>query len=545
MKVPRNVIVLIQACLAIGLMAYCTWNEVPWFGSVAVGVLIVLAMAASIPRGQNRWAAIFEVIVSWVCATLGVIALIETKFNWSDSGTLVTASLAGAVAIGMIPAALASEQSGRRRNWKLQVVFWCFFGAWVLLSDGCKNDERKFFFAGLVLSLLILIGCKLWFRPPQFFVLIENTIILLLIGLPIADRFVRPPIHTRLNGTITAPYYECESVTHPGTVYKCWSPLISFEWDRMRRTIINANHAKEGPEYRFKPNSKFRFYECDLRINNLGFRGRDVAAAKGNAFRIVAIGESTTFGITLKPGERSWPDLLEEMIRTRLDLPRPVEVINAGFPASTIEDSLWRIDQEILALKPDMIISYHGINGFHLLDKGIPPLSDPDPPKYMERPLKLIANLEFRWKVNRFNKRRLANIEQHPPLFENVMKSRYAADTRRLVDVCRTNHIDLVIGTFSLAVNSKSEKEVVDFYHGIYPEVPSTIRANVAYTAMLDAMVREESMIHLVDTHPGLDGDYSKFTDLMHLTQAGRQKVADAFFDGIKDVLRTEVKAER
>ena len=198
-----------------------------------------------------------------------------------------------------------------------------------------------------------------------------------------------------------------------------------------------------GPSYRFRPNSKFRFYKCDLRINNVGFRGHDVAVSKGNTYRIVAIGESTTFGFTFEPPDRPWPDLLEEMIRTRLNLARPVEVINAGFPASTIEDSLWRIDQDILELKPDMIISYHGINGFPLLSDAMPKLTDPDPPKYTERALTLFANLEYRWNVYQFNRHRFANLQQHPPAFGNVLDSKYAADTRRLVQVCKTNNIDL------------------------------------------------------------------------------------------------------
>lgn len=310
----------------------------------------------------------------------------------------------------------------------------------------------------------------------------------------------------------------------------------------MQQEIVVKTRDEKAPAYRFRTNSNFRFYKSDVRINNVGFRGRDLAVAKGKTFRIVAIGESTTFGITFQPGDRPWPDLLEEMIRTRLNLPRLVEVINAGFPASTIEDSLWRLEQDILRLKPDMIISYHGINGFSFLNDAIPPLTDPDPPKYQERALTLIANLEYRWNVYQFNKRRLANLQEHPPTFGNVLNSRYAADTRRLVDVCKTNKIDLVIGTFSLAVNGGSEREAIDFYHGVFPDAPWTIMANEGYTKMLAALAQQEPTIHLVDTHPGLDGVYSNFTDIMHLTQSGRQKVADAFFTGVQEVLTTDTK---
>jgi len=535
-------IMVFQVLLALAMMSFYTWNGVSWPGTIALGALIAVAITAANRRTNTAWAVAAESAASWICTIVAVSYLLDRNGYWKHFTAILATIVAWSTAASIFPALLIGNRSARRTNWKLQTVFWCILGALILVYNACWQNNVTLFYVGLVLTCLFVIGCKLWFRSPNFLILAQNTAIVFLVGLPIADLFVRPPIHMRINGKAESPtYYYWESATHAGRVYQCWWPLIFTEWERVQKIIAVRNHDGR-PQYRFKPGAKASLYQSDIRINNLGFRGNDVSPAKGNTFRIVAIGESTTFGITLYPDDRPWPDLLQEMIRTRLSLTRPVEVINAGFPGSTIEDSLSRLEQEVLRLKPDMIISYHGINGFNLLDEALPLVTDPQPPRYADRPLQLIANLEYVWKIQQFNKRRATSLERHPPTFHDVLSSRYATSTRRLVDICKTNHIDLVVGTFSLAVNSGSEQEVVDFYHRTYPELRWTIRANEAYTTMLTAMARDEPTIHLVDTRPGLDGDFTKFTDLMHLTQTGRQKVADAFFAASEPILKAAVQ---
>ena len=60
-----------------------------------------------------------------------------------------------------------------------------------------------------------------------------------------------------------------------------------------------------------------------------GFRGPEIAAEKGDRFRIVALGESQTFGPTLRDGEKPWPERLQDLFSSAA-CSRPIEVINAG-----------------------------------------------------------------------------------------------------------------------------------------------------------------------------------------------------------------------
>ena len=87
------------------------------------------------------------------------------------------------------------------------------------------------------------------------------------------------------------------------------------------------------------------------------------------------------------------------MIQQRLKPGRRVEVINAGVPALNLEHNLYRLRKDLLPLQTDMIISYHGCNGFRLLDGALPPVSGKIPPVYRKRPLELLAGAEHRLKI--------------------------------------------------------------------------------------------------------------------------------------------------
>src|SRR5262249_54532833 len=194
--------------------------------------------------------------------------------------------------------------------------------------------------------------------------------------------------------------YSYEASRRDPEAFAEWWNLYHEQFHKMERELGSngpPQHSSALP-----PHSHASFFRSQIRINNKGFRGADIADEKGNSYRIVALGESTTFGATLEPGDRPWPEVLEKVIHDRLAPHRPVQVINAGICAFTLLDNLCRLPTEILPLKPDMIISYHGINGFTYLEPAIPLLGAPKAPAYKPRPLKLLAQAEYGIKIRLF-----------------------------------------------------------------------------------------------------------------------------------------------
>lgn len=97
-------------------------------------------------------------------------------------------------------------------------------------------------------------------------------------------------------------------------------------------------------------------------INSFGFRGREFSREKEKGvYRIIAIGDSCTFGVGVSSDEYTYTVLLERKLNQRLK-DKKIEVINAGVPGYLCLQSLISFDVELADYQPDMIILYTGWN---------------------------------------------------------------------------------------------------------------------------------------------------------------------------------------
>jgi lysophospholipase L1-like esterase len=137
---------------------------------------------------------------------------------------------------------------------------------------------------------------------------------------------------------------------------------------------MNPTPLREDPEFlwRNEPLAKRTQYinpqayasTAEWRIENDadGFRGsgiRNDAAAK-DAYRVLCIGDSVTFGFNADQGD-SYPAQLAGFLRAR-DSNRDIEVINAGVPGWTWLQGLRFLERRGLALEPDLVVMSHGVN---------------------------------------------------------------------------------------------------------------------------------------------------------------------------------------
>ena len=83
------------------------------------------------------------------------------------------------------------------------------------------------------------------------------------------------------------------------------------------------------------------------------------APESGTEFRILAIGESTTYGLGVDP-ENAYPKQLERLLRTRKGL--EVTVVNTGVPAQTSTSILRNIRYQLEKHRPHLVISLFGTN---------------------------------------------------------------------------------------------------------------------------------------------------------------------------------------
>ena len=95
--------------------------------------------------------------------------------------------------------------------------------------------------------------------------------------------------------------------------------------------------------------------------NSLGLRGPEIPAKPADEFRMLSLGESTTFAWGL-PGDRNYSSLLEASIRTVGG--KRVRVLNAGVSGYTLFQGVTYLRHRGLALEPDAVLVYFGFNDF-------------------------------------------------------------------------------------------------------------------------------------------------------------------------------------
>lgn len=529
----------LQALLVFGAMLMGIWVKLPWPGLAGIGLLSVAIVAAQVmPVWRRERIGRWSLIAGWI----GALDIIGSVWFAKDAPFLLDsyyAMLAWLVATLIFLAAGRMRNGPSRAGWKMLGMVWAFLGALIWSAVGyCQNRPGAFYF-GLVIWLALLVACRSTFRMSAPGILAANTLMLLLIGLPIADSITRPSYHLTTDLDLAKRYYSYEAARKDPVAFGRWWKFYVGQWMRLSSEI-----ALDDPTMTFpiilRSNCQGSFFQSRISINNRGFRGREVSAEKGNAYRIVALGESTTFGFTMHRDDKPWPEMLEEMIRDRLKPSRPVEVINAGVPRYQLKHNLLRLPVQILPLKPDMIISYHGANGFEMVHSVLPLRKVELPPAYCIRPLKLLADFEYDLKMIWYRHRRSA--KPIPPLsLSEAMQTQYAQGYRELIQMTQTNGIRLVLANYSMAVNGRSDRGVIEFYRGGFPMVDWWIKANVIHSMIVKQLADEHAEICWVDTNPNLDGEHDKFVDIMHFTHEGEQQMAETMFNGIKSVLAEDL----
>ena len=487
-------------------------------------------------RGRPGRAQLWLLLLAWTLSILALIPLLQEAERWITR--FGAAPFLLAVSAWLVSTRFSD--SATRDRWRALAMLWAFSAEAVCLGASYLADDPVVFFTAILAGVGLLTACKKLFRWQALGIQVANTFILLLIGLPVASLLLYGATDPAFVPDPAKKYYSYEVATRNLKLYEHWGNSFWGQWEKDVHEIVVYNPPGANPPFHLKPDSHVKLIESQIDINSNGFRGRDFAVDKGTNYRIVALGESTTFGFTVTATDRPWSERLEQLIHDRLKLQRPVEVINAGVPAFDLSNNVARLSVDILALKPDMIISYHGLNGFHWLDPSLPSMFG-RPPGYRRRPLRLLAEAEYKAKLLRFEHERAAEskVKAAPP--GDPMQSEYARLYRQLIQIARANKIRLVLADYSMAVNRASDPKVKDFYSLTFPGIDRVIAANEAHTSIVGQLGREHPEIVIVDTHPNLDGQHDEYIDLVHFSEEGEARMAESVFEGIKPVLEAEL----
>lgn len=102
--------------------------------------------------------------------------------------------------------------------------------------------------------------------------------------------------------------------------------------------------------------------QARVKTNSLGLRTSEIKPKRPQEFRILSLGESTTFGGRVS-NEGTYSALLEKLLN-EYDNTRSYRVINAGVSAYSSFQRLKYLELRGLKLKPDLVLFYHELNDY-------------------------------------------------------------------------------------------------------------------------------------------------------------------------------------
>jgi lysophospholipase L1-like esterase len=527
---PQNLLLGCTLLLAL-------WVRLPAAAVAGLGLAAVAVVSPVLaPRSAAAWIDGAALAALWVGSLAVWVSVAAANIAWS----FYYVPPAGLMAMAVWLTALRRAGGIWKTRWNMAATAWLLCGAFMWLGAGYLQNQRGDFYAGLLATLAVLVLCRLWFHWGAAGAQAVNTLILLLVGLPAVDLALQPQSRIAIRPETCRLYYSYDAAHGDPEAFAHWEEYYTSQFDRLGGDIFTTAPNSILP-FRLRPRSNGMMVTCPISINSLGFRGPEIPASKDGVYRIVVLGESTTFGMTIRPEDKPWPEVLEQIIRQRLKTRRAVQVVNAGVPAYTIIDSLYRLPREILPLHPDMIISYHGANGFSLIDSSMLPPMGPAPPVYRERPIKLAADAEHRLRTMFFQYHSRRREAPAPPA-NRPLETKYAAAYQQLIQCARTNGIRLALANFSMAANQASDTKVIDFYRGGGTRAAyGFIRANGVHSLIVSQLAAQHPEVCLVDTHPHLDGEHEKFIDLIHFTGEGERQLAENIFAGIRNALQHDL----
>lgn len=367
-------------------------------------------------------------------------------------------------------------------------------------------------------------------KKPTIFLSLLNIPAFLALSLPVVDYFLKPPEYHNEE----KPAYSMALARQGGGSFISFWNQFSNLWIRdFKDKLVEPDPEGKLP-YIPRKNSCMPFYEGVVCTNSERLIGPEIKYERGQAFRILTIGESTTQGVPLDKEYLPWPRLLEKIIENKFTCSKPIEVLNGGLAGYTIKDSNIRLPSLISNFDPDIVLSYHGANSFPLIFNSIPPAAIKLPPYIAYRPSYLIHKLEMRWRTREFYK----NNTNWNASDQNIQSSNLAAEYRKLENIIKSNHKKLFFITFNLSIDEGSPQDAIQFYKQGFPLADATITLNNIQTKILRE-ISEGLGIKLIDSSKNLHGTYDQdnFIDLVHFTKKGDRIMANNVFEGIAPYL--------
>lgn len=324
-----------------------------------------------------------------------------------------------------------------------------------------------------------------------------------------------------------------------------WLRFIASEDDRLEYSLytdINIHEQRYIPHQflNYYPNPEFK--KGKTYHNSLGYRNKEFPVKKPDGvFRIVVLGGSTTYTVTVDDNEKTFPARLEQVLREEYGYDN-VEVINAGVGGYNSWETLINLQFRVLDIDPDLIIEYEGANDVHARfvnpasykgdDSGKRKQWTPPSIPILERSafLRTILRkigLTDQVEVEDFTKTNTAYgpysvakrnpmelLDKNPPIY-------FRRNLNNMVAISKANNIDIVLVTWACST-----------YFNDYTSTPYHQRGYEENNEVVREVAKSNG-IPLFDFASVMPMDIKYWADGRHVNELGAEKQAELFAEFI------------
>ena len=293
-----------------------------------------------------------------------------------------------------------------------------------------------------------------------------------------------------------------------------WNEAVLFNFKDMRNFRIFLYQHEDMGWFSKDPILYWRFNAGSFRmggkgegqltpfkINSNGLRGPEIPTEKpANTFRIVCLGDSTTFGWIVKY-ELTYEQLLQSLLNAkskRLNF----EVINAGVPGYTACQGYNLLDKYFKRWKPDMVTIYFGSNDCYDAKTFYREIEN----NFFRRADEALRERShfYSFLKKRYLYFKIQNRLKHPNNKEPIgIEYEYRDYLESIIDLARRNNIKPVLLTYPTYVEVYGNARFT--YNQIVLEVAR--KKNCPVVDLVDAFKNaNKEILFYDDVHPGPSG---------------------------------------
>jgi lysophospholipase L1-like esterase len=304
-------------------------------------------------------------------------------------------------------------------------------------------------------------------------------------------------------------------------------------WDAKTATFV-----LEPGEYRSE-------YGGVARINSAGFVGRELESDGPDLWRIVAVGDSCTYGGGSETD--SYSALLAARLRLRAGPGRRYEVVNAGISGLNSELALRRLRTQVLPLAPDVVTLYIGWNDLMKFD----PLAQVAP-GLDARWSGVARALDDLWLVKGLRKLLFFYLRGYlaPPAtgpdsrsgrFVGFRPTAYERNLAEMIDAVRSAGARPLLVTLPTVVRADMSVSDLRHAHVMFPYFRSAYGVGdfldllAAYNQAVRSLSKEGNvpLVDLAQHFEALDDSTLYFFDTMHPGKRGREQITEQLLAGL------------